>query len=407
MSRVSGTKGAASHPNLRRMVLAELLASRRADIVERFAQSMRDSGLGKDAARSELISHISFLLADLEETLVAGDADRTFEAPSSKTARVHGRERYGLGFDLGALVREYGYLRRAIVSVAGENGVRPTPRELDVLATAIDVALAEAASGYATQRDTELIAERDALALERARLEDAVRFREDVVSIVSHDLRSPLTAIALTVRQLSRLAVDPSLKARRDELLATIQRAGDRMTRLIADLLDVATIDAGTLEVEPVPTSATSLLADAVDDVKPLAEQKSIEIVVRAEPPDLCVIADRERMLQVLANLLGNAVKFTPDNGRVDAEIELHDDEVRFSVRDSGPGIPRDQLPHVFDRFYQGTLGKRRGAGLGLAIAKGILEAHRRPLEVQSDEGKGATFSFTLPLHRVSRAAAS
>jgi signal transduction histidine kinase len=389
------------------MLLAALLASRRADIVERFALSMRESGLGEDTPRSELISHVSFFLADLEEALIEGAADEPFEPPSSTTARAHGRERYGLGFDLGALVREYGHLRRAIVSIAAEHGLVPTPHENDILATAIDVALAEAASGYASQRDAELIAERDALSLERARLEDAVRFREDIVAIVSHDLRSPLTAIALTVRQLSRLAVDPSVTQRRDELLSTIQRAGDRMARLIADLLDVATIEAGTLEVEATVISATSLLTEAVDGVRPMAEQKSIELVVRADAPELYVHADRERIQQVLANLLGNAVKFTPEGGRVFAEAELRAGAVHFCVRDSGPGIPRDQLPHVFDRFYQGTAGKRRGAGLGLAIAKGIVEAHGRSIFVESDEGKGATFSFTLPLARVSNSAAT
>jgi signal transduction histidine kinase len=389
------------------MLLADLLASRRSDIVERFVHSMRESGLGEDTPRSELIAHVSFFLADLEESLVAGDADTSFNPPSSTTARAHGRERYGLGFDLGALVREYGHLRRAIVSVASDHGVVPTARENDVIATAIDVALAEAASGYASQRDAELIAERDALALERARLEDAVRFREDVVAIVSHDLRSPLTAIALTVRQLSRLSVDAALVQRRDELLSTIQRAGDRMTRLIADLLDVATIEAGTLEVESSVVSVSSLLAEALDGVRPMAEQKSIELAVRAETPDLYVHADRDRMLQVLANLLGNAVKFTPEGGRVHAEAELRGDAVRFCVRDSGPGIPRDQLPHVFDRFYQGTAGKRRGTGLGLAIAKGIIEAHGRSIHVESDEGRGATFIFTLPLGRASTSAAA
>lgn len=390
------------------MSLADLLALRRNDIVERFVHAMREAGFSSDdTTRSELILDIPFFLADLEETLRRTQADARFEPPASTTARAHGRARYRLGFDLGSLVREYGLLRQCVVDTAAENDVMLSRAELDVVLRAIDAALAEAASAYAARRDAELVSERDALATERSRLEEAVRFREDVVAIVSHDLRGPLTAISLTLRQLRRLPLTPENEARRDGYCDTLGRSVDRMSRLISDLLDVATIEAGTLKVEPQLTPASSLLSDAIEGVRPLADQKSIRIVTPPIDDDVMLLCDRERTLQVLANLLGNAVKFTPDRGEVTLDLKLHGDEATVEVRDSGPGIPREQLPFVFERFYQGSGGqKRRGAGLGLAIAKGIVEAHGRQIGVDSDEGKGSTFRFTLPAMRRSHAAA-
>jgi signal transduction histidine kinase len=169
------------------------------------------------------------------------------------------------------------------------------------------------------------------------------------------------------------------------------------MNRLIQDLLDVALMEVGQLSIARAQLSASELIAEAVDVQRPLASSSSLELRVEVDPDVAEVWGDRDRLLQVLENLIGNAIKFTQAGGRIAAGATSKDDEFVFRVADTGCGIPSESLPNVFDRFWQATRTGRQGAGLGLPIAKGIVEAHGGRIWVESTAGTGSTFFFTIP----------
>lgn len=242
------------------------------------------------------------------------------------------------------------------------------------------------------------IARRAALTIENARLYDqaqqATRARDELLAIVAHDLRNPLSTVKMGSTMLMEEATS-DLQRRSAEL---VSRAADRMQRLIEDLLDATRIRAGKLSIEPVLHSAASIIAEAITMLTPLAGARNIELsadINRDHPP---VMLDPTRILQVLSNLLGNAIKFTPEGGRVRIACELLDEELKVSVTDTGPGIPPDQISHIFGRLWQAHAGDRRGIGLGLSIVQGIVEAHKGRVWVESEVGAGTTFHFTLPL---------
>ncbi|HYO72559.1 MAG TPA: HAMP domain-containing sensor histidine kinase, partial [Archangium sp.] len=240
------------------------------------------------------------------------------------------------------------------------------------------------------------------LAMENARLyqsaQRAAKARDEVLGIVAHDLRSPLNTIALWTqvieRQIQKLG-PVELQTRSQESLGSIASACRRMSRLIQDLLDVARLEAGRLSLNASPQTPASLLREALDSARPEATGHQLYLEAPAEAP--AVLADRDRLLQVFSNLLGNAMKFTPAGGEIRVGARVEGEQVRFYVRDTGPGIPAESLEHIFDRFWQANRTDRRGAGLGLSIAKGIVEAHGGRLQVESEPGRGSTFSFTVP----------
>lgn len=238
------------------------------------------------------------------------------------------------------------------------------------------------------------------LALENARLfaiaNEAVRMRDEVLGVVAHDLRNPLGAIALVTSTLLRVGDTRPISVR--PLAERIRRSVVRADRLIQDLLDVTRIEReGGLGVEPQAVSVEHLAFETAESFTASAKQSSIALDIAVAPGTPQVWADEARIVQVLENLVGNALKFTPKGGRVRVSIEQQADEVRFCVADTGPGIARDELPHVFDRFWQARRSDRRGAGLGLAIAKGIVEAHGGHISAESALGRGSQFAFTLP----------
>jgi PAS domain S-box-containing protein len=244
----------------------------------------------------------------------------------------------------------------------------------------------------------EALASRAAVALDNAwlfrRAQDATHLRDEVLGIVSHDLRNPLNVISMS----SALILDGGLPEASRRPAQAIQRMVVQMNDLIQDLLEVSRIEAGRLEVEPQPVATAELLQSVHDAWTPLAGARSISLAVEAEASPRVVLADTARVLQVFSNLIGNAVKFTPEGGRIVIGAEPDDGAVRFRVADTGTGIPARQLSRVFDRFWQARENRRDGAGLGLAIARGIVEAHGGRIWAESVEGEGSTFSFTLPL---------
>jgi signal transduction histidine kinase len=242
------------------------------------------------------------------------------------------------------------------------------------------------------------------MAIENARLYRssvyATQLRDQVMGVVAHDLRNPLSTILMQTSALKRQG--PESERRSQKPMEVIHRVANRMNRLIQDLLDVALMEAGQLAIEPARLSAGALITDAVDMQRSLASSSSLELRVEVDPDVAEVWGDRDRLLQVFENLIGNAIKFTQAGGRITAGATSRGDEVVFWVADTGCGIASENLPRVFDRFWQATKTGRRGAGLGLPITKGIVEAHGGRIWVESTAGRGSTFFFAIP--RVSAA---
>lgn len=244
-----------------------------------------------------------------------------------------------------------------------------------------------------------------ALALENARLyqqaRQAIASRDEVLAVVSHDLRNPISRVRLVAEMLleTRQVVQPGQKS-----VEIILRATDEMTRLVADLLDIARIEAGTLSIEPVPCDLDELLERVEEAHADAARKKNLVWQVERSDCSATLLADRDRLLQALGNLVGNAIKFTPEGGIVRLQARVVDPCVRLGVRDTGPGMDASQLAHVFDRFWQGRSGDRRGAGLGLAITRGIVEAHGGKIWMESAPGRGTTAWIELPLQASGRA---
>ncbi|WP_240359004.1 ATP-binding protein [Pyxidicoccus trucidator] len=230
--------------------------------------------------------------------------------------------------------------------------------------------------------------------------ERATRSREETLAIVSHDLRSPLTTISAAAELLQRALGGDERDARMRKQTDSIRRSVSRMNRLVGDLLDLASIDSGSLSLEPRPHLAEELVQEVRETFEPQAAEKGVTLqtdIASDLPPVPC---DKGRILQVLGNLISNAVKFTPPGGsvRVRAEPEPGTGSVRFSVADTGPGIPPEAQPHIFDRYWHAAQKRREGHGLGLSIAKGIVEGHGGHIQLESPPGAGSTFSFALPL---------
>jgi PAS domain S-box-containing protein len=228
-------------------------------------------------------------------------------------------------------------------------------------------------------------------------LRRAVTARDDVLGIVAHDLRNPLSAIMMQASLLERPRPEPERRDQTPRLV--IARSAARMQHLIQDLLDVAVVEAGQLlKVECERLSAADLVREAVDTQAQLASASGLELRVGVGTCVRDVWGDRQRLLQVFDNLIANAIKFTPKGGRITVAAADRDKEVVFSVADTGSGIPPESLPNVFDRFWQASSRARRlGAGLGLPITKGIVEAHRGRIWAESLVGRGSTFFFTVP----------
>jgi signal transduction histidine kinase len=226
----------------------------------------------------------------------------------------------------------------------------------------------------------------------------AVQARDDMLSVVSHDLGNPLSAIRIGTSLLLR-GIPPEEREHGGWFhLESIRQSTEQMERLINDLLDVKRLEAGKVKLERRPTPVEPLLRSVHDTFAQLASQRGLNLICAA--PDILppVWADRQRILQVLSNLIGNSLKFTPSGGRIGLDAVAGTGEVIFRVSDTGQGIAPDHLPHVFERFWQSRREGKQGLGLGLAICKGIVEAHGGRIWVESENGLGTTVGFTLPV---------
>ena len=241
------------------------------------------------------------------------------------------------------------------------------------------------------------------LVSERARSDDMLSNRDEFLSVVSHDLRNLLGGIVISASLLGKHAPGDEHGKRTMSATDRIQRYAARMNRLIGDLLDVVSIDAGKLAVNSADSDAAALIVEAVDTFQATATSKGITLEAQVVDKPLVAAFDHDRMLQVLANLITNALKFTSPGGTIHVrgeQVGADGDEVRFSVIDTGSGIAPDMLEKVFERFCQVGHNDRRGAGLGLYISKSIVEAHGGKICVQSEVDQGSRFVFTLPVER-------
>ncbi len=247
----------------------------------------------------------------------------------------------------------------------------------------------------------EEIAARAAITVDNARLfhqaQQATRARDELLAVVAHDLRNPLNTIALASDALLE-EISEAAQPRERRQVTIVRRSAERMNQLIQDLLEINRLESGRVVLEARPCSAGVIVREALELLRPLAFANEIELATEI-PADLPKVnADFARVQQVISNLVGNAIKFTPRGGRIGVRAVPFPSEVRVEVKDNGTGIPADHLPHIFGHFWQADRRDSRGIGLGLAIAKGIVEAHGGRIWVESREGQGSTFYFTLPV---------
>jgi signal transduction histidine kinase len=222
---------------------------------------------------------------------------------------------------------------------------------------------------------------------------EAVKARQDTLAIVSHDLRAPLNNVLLCANMISSQTDALQL----DRLTSIIKRSTGQMNKLITDLLDVSEMERGRLSIERAPCLIPTLLDAVIDTFAEEAKSKHIELVASSPPSAPIIDVDPHRIVQVLSNLVGNALKFTPAKGRVSVDVVVLPREVRFEIRDTGPGIPERELPFVFEQFWRAKASKKGGKGLGLYIAKMIVERHGGRIWAESRKGLGSAFFFTIP----------
>jgi len=270
------------------------------------------------------------------------------------------------------------------------------------------------ASLYTRARDARARAEALARAREdlvrqeqaaRADAETAGRSKDEFLTTLSHELRTPLNALMGWIWWLRRGDLD---EERQERALETIERSTTSLAQLVEDLLDISRIITGKLRISARAMEPAVVAAAAVDAVRPAAAAKSIALGVSVDPAVGTVLADPDRLQQILWNLLSNAIKFTPDKGHVDLTLQRAGTDVVIQVRDSGQGIPAAVLPHVFDRFRQADARRPiTGLGLGLSIVRHLVEGHGGTIRAESaGEGLGATFTVTLPVHATAGVAA-
>ncbi len=396
--------------------LAQLLRDQRDQIVSRFVAEVQRKDLSpRRISRAMLTDHIPRFLDEIVAEVTRMKAVRTSQdvSDTSETARRHGKQRWGLGYDLDALIREYGILRHCIVQTAKQVGTPLTIDEFDVLSKCLSVGVAQAATAYIEYRDGELNAQKARAAAvaidnarlyelsqkERSRVEAATRAKDEFVAMVAHELRTPLHAILGWLR-LMRGGVLPETK--REHALDVIERNAQAQSQLVDDLLDISRFVTGKIRINPAQLDLSNVVDMAIEGVRPAADAKRIQIDVDLDRGDGVMRGDGDRLQQVMWNLLANATKFTPKNGSVSVRLRRVESELEVTVADNGKGIEATFLPHVFESFRQSDTSLSRshgGFGIGLSIAKHIVELHGGSIEARSPGlGRGSTFIVHLPV---------
>jgi PAS domain S-box-containing protein len=417
-------------PDEHALRLLDLLARLSADLIERTRFEEREAALRR---RFEVLDHISVMLsrhltahvdAPVPDELLRAIAEQARAVCAADAAAI------GLGENHDALVDRWivvapsrGLGERSMVLFERsarllhetiERTVRSNDRDGSIAAVAITdrngpvcclcVANPSATAGFDEddQLTLEMLAERIANALEVTRLahetHDAVRARENLLAVVSHDLRTPLSAIKLSAHAMvSGDQVGPERRRSRRQV-DIILRSTERMGRLIEDLVQAASIESGKFAVQVTSIEVRPLIEEAIQILDPIASASSVHLDYAVGDDVPPIEADRQRVMQVLSNVVGNATKFVGEGGSIHVHVSLRGSAVVFAIADTGPGIPDEELARIFERYERGRAGGRHGVGLGLYIAKGIVEAHRGRMWVESHVGVGTTFYFSIPI---------
>ncbi|NIW44374.1 MAG: hypothetical protein GWN30_06265 [Gammaproteobacteria bacterium] len=220
--------------------------------------------------------------------------------------------------------------------------------------------------------------------------------RRDFISNISHELRTPLASLKALAETLQISALDDPQAAKR--FLSKMETEIDSLAQLVSELLELSRIESGQVPLELTRTDAWHIFSNAVDRMKILAENGNITLKAENQAGQVDILADSPRLTQVLVNIIHNAIKFTPENGEIDCILKLQDDNIQFSIKDTGSGIAREDLPRIFERFYKSRRTKKgTGTGLGLSIAKHLVGAHGGKIWAESHLGEGSTFIISLP----------
>jgi len=349
--------------------------------------------LGHDLIRAQSGAEAVALAAEREFAVIVMDVQMPTLDGIQTAAIIKQFEatRYVPIIFLTALDREGAQMARAYESGAVDYLVKPF--DPHVLRSKVSVFVEMYQQRREIQHQQQLLHEER---LARVAAEAAARAREELLSVVSHELGNPVTAIgtyATLLLHRGEVTADDTVRRYAMHQVA----AAEKMDRLIHDLLDAARAERGALEIVKKPQPVSDLVDQLMAIMQPVAEQKSQVLTSHLPPRPCTLVCDRDRVYQVLANLVGNAIKFTGKNGSIQVGVDVLPDQVVFSVEDSGPGILPQEMPHIFDRYWQAGPAKQRGLGLGLAIAKNIVQAHAGRIWAECQPGAGSTFYAAFP----------
>jgi two-component system, OmpR family, phosphate regulon sensor histidine kinase PhoR len=365
--------------------LAETIQQRRGELLEKWRSEVCRLPAARNLDAPTLNDHLPLLLDQLVAALVARETESVLDLQLEHSPQIHGTQRLRDGFDIVEVVAEYNILREILHGAAEQHGVNLSADITRILNRVIDSAIALAVDTFAKEKALEM-----------------QRRREEHLSFVMHDLKTPLSAMHM-VGQILENSIPPDAKTQRvQSMLSLLRRNSGRVNAL----LKMATheqnnLAAGTIEelkVEPREFDLWPLVESLVQDLRPLSESTPIRIV-NVVPTDFVVFADALLLNQVFQNLLSNAIKYTKA-GQIAIGAEYSEEEdARCWVQDTGSGIPSDLLGKIFEKFMTDP-EKQGGQGLGLAIVKKVVEAHGGKVAVQSTSGAGSKFIFTLPARR-------
>jgi two-component system, OmpR family, phosphate regulon sensor histidine kinase PhoR len=360
---------------------AAAIHDRREWLLQEWRGQVRRLPTARNMDEPTLNDHIPPLLDQLASALVAGRTESVLDLELEHSPQIHGSQRLRAGFDIVEVVAEYNILREILHSLAERERIEMSADISRILNRILDGAIALAVDTYAKEKAMEM-----------------QQRREEHLSFVMHDLRTPLSAMH-TAGQILEKSLAPEAKTERvKNMLALMQRNSDRVNALLRmatqEQNNMAASLIGDLKVEPREFDLWPLVESLIHDLLPLSQSIPVRIV-NAVPPDLVVIADAVLVNQVFQNLLSNAIKYTA-SGQIVLGAEYFEGCVRCWVKDTGAGIPPERVEKIFEKFE--TDPKRKdGQGLGLAIVKQIIEAHDGEVAVKSVLGQGSTFTFTLP----------
>jgi hypothetical protein len=358
--------------------LADLIEARVEEITQRWADQLFATGVPEAVRRADVIDSLPAYLRELVEALrrEQGFQSKLHRVEVSSIAKGHGRQRFSLGYDVGAMVREYGALRDVLFQIMEETGFAASVRELRVLSKYLIGAIADAASQYALERD-----------------EEVRRQAAQHMSFLAHELRNPLASARLTVDVMHRRGQLPKSHSA-DLLSRSLHRLSDLIDNALVEMR-LRAVPEPKMEDMPVDELLHMVAADSAAEL----ETKNLRLNVEA-PAGLRMQADRRLLYSALSNLVRNAVKFSREGGAIHLRAKRDGGRLTVEVQDSCGGLPESRMQSLFNPFVQ--MGQdRSGFGLGLAIAKQAVEAHEGELRVHDLPGQGCIFVLDMPAHPV------